>query len=83
VSRRPLRSTTSRSAASNRRLRLWFISVRRDGSIETAHELAGKRSILASLCDGDVLLVVRSVRMPDRVQVLVVDDLDPGREALA
>lgn len=63
--------------------KLTLIWLRADAPITAAYTIADKRAMLASLEGDDQLLAVRQVQYPQHQEVMVVDDLDVARQALA
>jgi hypothetical protein len=63
---------------------LTFIRISADARIQVAHTIADKRLMLDALRSvEDCLLAVRQARYPMRQDVMVVDDAEPARRALA
>jgi hypothetical protein len=62
---------------------LTFIWLRDGAPIEAAHRLEDKRRVVSECSSEERILAVRPVQYPNRQQVLVVDDLEAVRQALA
>jgi len=54
-----------------------------DRPIVQAHQLADKRILVDKCGPEDRLLAIRPMRFPDRPELLLVDDVDAARKALA
>jgi hypothetical protein len=53
-----------------------------DGVVTPAYVVADKRLLVDRCSDGDLLLLVRPLKVPPRLEALVVDDLEQARSAL-
>ncbi len=78
-----LPTTSSKTDLDWRKTRLGFLLLSADGPIVQAHQLADKRDLVNRCRPEDRLLAIRPMRFPDRPEVLLVDDLDAARKALA
>jgi hypothetical protein len=78
-----LSTTTSKKNLPWRETRLGFLLIGSEGRITTAHRLDEKRELLNRCTPEDRLLAIRMQQFPPRPEVLVVDDLEPARDALA
>jgi hypothetical protein len=78
-----LTPTSSKQGLRWRDTALTLVWVRAEGPIEVAHKLADKRTMVEACGPEDRLLAVRYVQFPPRQEVMVVDDRERAREALA
>jgi hypothetical protein len=78
-----LSTTASKKSLPWRGTRLGFLLICADGRITPAHRLEDKRELLNRCTPQDRLLVIRMQQYPPRPEVLVVEDLEAARDALA
>jgi hypothetical protein len=77
-----LPATTTKARIRWRATDVTLIRLGADGVATPAYLLDDKR-LLVDRCSGeDLLLLVRPLKVPPRLEVLVVDDLDQARSAL-
>jgi hypothetical protein len=78
-----LPTTSSKKKLPWRETRLGFLPLRGDGRLVQVHQLADKRELVDGCGPDDRLLAIWMQQYPSRPEVLLVDDLDAARTALA